>query len=381
MTRFTLFPGRTPMLAIASLTLLVGCDKPVEVAPPPPTVEVVAVEQHDVPVYREWVGTLSGDVNATISAQVSGYLLKQNYTEGQSVKKGDLLFQIDDRPFQAAYDQEMAKLKKTELDVQRYTPLAATEAISKQELDNAIQANLAAQASVEEARLNLQFTKITSPISGVAGLAQAQIGDLVGPSSGPLTTVSTIDPIRVNFSIDQLLMSQILERTKAEGRTIRSPGENPHGPALELILASGAVYPQKGRVRFADNQLDIKTGTIRVVGEFPNPDSLLVPGMFTRVRSQLMTYTNALLVPQRAITDMQGRSLIAVITPDNKISVRPVKTGERMGQLWVIEGEIKAGDKVVAEGVQKVRDGTVVNPVPFTTSVAKSTVAPKADQP
>lgn len=382
MTRLMLFSWRTPVLSIASLALLSGCGKEKEVAAPPPEVEVVAVEQKDVPVYREWVGSLSGDVNATISAQVAGYLLKQNYTEGQLVKAGDLLFQIDDRPFQAELDQAMAKLKKTELDVQRYTPLAATEAISKQELDNAIQANLVAKAAAEEARLNLQFTKITSPIDGVAGLAKAQIGNLVGPSSGQLTTVTRIDPIRVYFSIDQLLMTQLLERMKAEGRAIRQDADNSRGPALELILATGAVYPQKGRVRFADNQLDVKTGTIRVVGEFPNPDSMLVPGMFTRVRAQLMTHTNAVLVPQRAITDLQGRSLVAVVAPDNKISIRPVKAGERFGQLWVIEGDVKPGDKVVAEGVQKVREGMVVNPVPFaTTPLAQSDTPPKADQP
>lgn len=363
-----------PSVAGVALILISGCAKEKEAAaPPPPEVEVVTVEQKDVPIYRDWVGSLEAEVNATISAQITGYLLKRNYEEGRFVKQGDLLFEIDERPFQAALDQANARLRKTELDVQRYTPLAATEAISKQELDNAIQANLAAKAVVDEAKLNLQFCKITSPVDGVAGLAKAQIGNLVGPATGLLTTVTRIDPIRVYFAVDQVLLSQIQQQMLAEGRLLRNGADQGQGRPLELILASGALYPEKGRVRFADNQLDVKTGTIRVVGEFANPQGLLVPGMFTRVRALLGTHTNALLVPQRAITDMQGRSLIAVVGADNKISIRPVKTGERLAGSWVIEGEIKAGDKVVAEGVQKVRDGAEVKPVPF---ASPATAAP-----
>ena len=357
-------------LSLASLALFTSCKQPETTAAPPPDVEVTTVQQKDVPIYREWVGSLVGDVNATISAQVSGYLIRQNYKEGQSVKAGDVLFEIDPRPFQAALDQATAKLRKTELDVQRYTPLAATEAISKQELDNAIQANLAAKAVVDEAQLNLDLTKITSPIDGNAGLAQAQLGDLVGPTTGPLTTVSKTDPIRVYFSVDQVLLTKLLARAIAEGRALRSASNASNGPVLELIMPSGAVYPEKGIVRFADNQLDVKTGTIRIVGSFPNPQGLLVPGMFTRVRAHLDTETNALVVPQRAVTDMQGRSLIAVVTGDNKISIRPVNTGEQFGTFWVVQGDLKAGDRIVAEGIQKVRDGVTVNAVPFGEPVA-----------
>jgi RND family efflux transporter MFP subunit len=365
MRRHSVCPMSLLALSAATLLAVSSCSKPEEVVAPPPQVEVVTIEQKDVPIYREWVGTLDGDVNATISAQVVGNLVRQNYNEGQLVKEGDLLFEIDPRPFQATLDQASAKLKKTELDVQRYTPLAATEAVSKQELDNAIQANLAAKAVVEQQKLNLQFTKITSPIEGVAGLAKAEIGDLVGPSTGLLTTVTRIDPMRAYFSIDQVLMTEIQERIVAEGRNFRTATNRSNGPSLELILASGHVYPQKGQVRFADNQLNVKTGTIRVVGEFPNPQSLLVPGMFTRIRAQLGIQTNALLVPQRAVTDMQGRSLIAVVGSDNKISIRPVTTGERIGGMWIIKGDIKAGDRVVAEGTQKVRDAIPVSPVPL----------------
>jgi|KBSMisStandDraft_5_1062788.scaffolds.fasta_scaffold30416_2 membrane fusion protein (multidrug efflux system) len=382
MRRLLIAKASLPVSSLAGVVvaLLSGCAKEKEAAaPPPPEVEVVTIEQKDVPIYRDWVGSLDGDVNAAISAQVAGYLLKRNYEEGRFVKQGDLLFEIDERPFQAALDQANAKLRKTELDVQRYTPLAATEAISKQELDNAIQANLAAKAVVEEAKLNLQFCKIISPIDGVAGLAKAQVGNLVGPSTGLLTTVTKIDPIRVYFAVDQVLLSQIQQQMLAEGRMLRNGADQGQSRPLELMLASGALYPEKGKVRFADNQLDVKTGTIRVVGEFPNPQAILVPGMFTRVRALLGTHTNALLVPQRAITDMQGRSLIAVVGADNKVSIRPVKTGERLAGSWVIEGEIKAGDKVVAEGVQKVREGAEVKPIPFAPPApATTSVAPVA---
>ena len=365
MTKF--LPSRTwPLiLFLLSLAILPGCKQQQQAQPTAPEVEVVAVEQKDVPVYREWVGSLAADVNATISAQVGGYLLRQDYKEGQNVKKGDLLFEIDDRTYQATLDQANAKLGKTELDVKRYTPLAQTQAISQQELDDAIQANIAAKAEVDAAQLNVNYCKITAPVDGVAGVANAQIGDLVGPGSGQLTTVTKIDPIRVDFSVDQQLLIQLAQRTLAAGGTLRHSSGEAYGPPLELILLSGATYPEKGRVLFANNQLDVRTGTMRVVGEFTNSKGLLAPGMFVTVRALMNTLTNALVVPQRAISDVQGRSLIAVVGEDNKISVRPVQTGAQFGQLWVITGNIKAGDRVVAEGIQKVRDGITVNPVPF----------------
>lgn len=385
--------SRIMSLALASM-LVGGCDdiagKTPPPPPPPPVVEFVTVEQRDVPIYREWIGTLMGEVNATISAQVSGYLLRREYDEGKLVKQGQVLFQIDPAPFDAALAQAKAVLEqsrayktKTALDVERYRPLAAAEAISKQELDNAIQADKAADAeieknlaSVKEAELNLQFTTIRSPVDGVAGLAQAQVGNLIGPSTGALTTVSQIEPIRAYFSVSQELMTAIQERTLAEGRELRSG----QGPQLELIMASGAVYPHKGAVRFADNQVDMRTGTIRVVGEFPNPQQTLVPGMFVRVRALLDTRKGAMIVPQRAVTDLQGRSLVAVIGSDNKVSIVPVTVDERLSREWVVTGKFKPGDRIVAEGVQKVRDGAVVDPVPFTESPGAATASKGSDE-
>ena len=367
----------TLSLFLVWFVLLPGCKKAAP-APGVPDVEVVTIEQKSVPIYAEFVGTLQADVNATISAQVSGYLLQQNYREGQLVKKGDLLFQIDDRTYKAVLDQAMAKLGKSQLDVQRYTPLAKTQAISQQELDDAIQANLANEAAAESARLNYEFCKILSPIDGVAGLAQGQIGDLVGPGSGPLTSVQQIDPMRVYFSVSQQLLTQIIERALAEGRELRN-GTN--GAVLELTLASGFVYPLKGRVRFSDNQVDPRTGTIRLVGEFPNPQQQLVPGMFTRVRAQLGVDENALLVPQQSVAEMQGRYLIAVVGADNKVSIRPVMVGQRVGPQCVIQGKVKAGERVVAEGIQKVRDGALVNPLPFAEKPVTTLAAPAEEKP
>ncbi|MEJ0091201.1 MAG: efflux RND transporter periplasmic adaptor subunit [Limisphaerales bacterium] len=364
MTRNQMLKMATPALWLALCIPFSGCKKQ-EPPAKPPEVQVVAVEQRDVPVYRNWVGTLEGEVNATISAQVTGYLMARTYQEGTVVTNGQVLFQIDDRTYKAALDQALAKLGKSQLDVKRYTPLAATEAISQQELDDAIQQNLANEAAVEAARLNYQFCTIRSPVDGVAGLAQAQVGDLLSPGSGQLTTVVQIHPMRAYFSVSQQLVTEIQERMLAQGRKLIGMGGEYQGPSLELTLASGGVYPQKGRVRFVNNQVDVKTGTVRVVGEFDNPHGLLVPGMFVNVRALMDTDKGALLVPQSAVLDMQGRYLIAVVGQDNKVSIRPVTAGQTVGKQWVINGNVKAGDRVVAEGVQKVRDGAEVNPVPF----------------
>jgi membrane fusion protein (multidrug efflux system) len=371
-----MFTG-TAFLGAVMVLAMSGCEKKETAAPTIPTVEVVTVEQKDVPIYQTVVGSLQGDVDASISAQVTGYLLSRGYTEGSAVTNGQVLFQIDPAPFQAELDkaksdvaQAQATREKYALTVQRYTPLAATEAISKQELDDASQNEKAAaakveasRAEVEQARLNLGFTTIRSPLDGIAGLAspQAQVGNLVGPSTGVLTTVTKVDPMRVYFSVSQRMIEEVLARMLAEGKT----PDSAEGPDLELVLASGSVYPSKGKIRFRNNQLDVKTGTVRVVGEFPNPKMMLVPGMFVSVRALLRTDKGALLVPQRALTEMQGRYLVAVVGSDNKVSIRPVTTGERVGPDWVITGEVKAGDRVVAEGVQKVREDAQVSPVPF----------------
>jgi membrane fusion protein (multidrug efflux system) len=339
-----------------------------------PEVEVSTVIEKDVPIYSEWVGTTEGLVNAKIRAQVTGYLMKQNYREGALVKKGDLLFEIDPRTFKAAFDQAegqlgqaKAKLGKTELDVKRYTPLAKTGAISKQELDDAVQANLAAKASVdsaqaatEQAKLNLGFTRITSPINGIAGTANAQIGDLVGPQTSELTTVSTIDPIKVYFSISEQEYLGVAEKVNAS----EAASEMTREANLDLILANGSVYPQKGKLSFADRQVDVKTGTIRIAALFPNNGNILRPGQFARVRALTQTRKNALLVPQRSVTELQGSYQVAVVGSDNKVQIRPVKVGERIDSTWVINEGIKPGERVITEGIQKVKEGQVVRVKP-----------------
>lgn len=366
------------VLMLATLWGAAGCHSKREVtAPPPPRVEVVAIRQQDVPIIQDWVGTLEPEVNATITAQVTGYLLSRDYQEGSRVTNGQALFRIDPRPFQATLDQARAQLTEAEarrdkfaLDVKRYIPLAATEAISKQELDDAVQNEKtaqgeveAAQAAVKQAELNLGFTTLRAPVNGVAGLAseQAQIGNLVSPASGPLTTVAQVDPMRAYFSISQ----KMLEEAQALGVVTGRTNQSSDGPVLEIVLASGETYPMKGRVRFSDNQVNVKTGTITMVGSFPNLEGQLVPGMFVRVRARLGTDRGALVVPQRAVTDMQGRSLVAVVDKDHKVSIRPVEVGVRVGTDWVIRGALQAGEQVVAEGIQKVRNGATVDPVPF----------------
>jgi|SRR5438270_4338894 len=362
-------------MALLLLVSLWGCstDKVVAEAPPP-EVEVVPVSQHDVPLFTECISTLDGYVNAQIQPQVTGYLITQNYKEGTTVRKGDLLFEIDPRPFEAALAQTQgqlaqaqAQLGKTTLDVARDTPLAKESAIPQAQLDNDIQANAAAEAlvaaakaQVEQARLNLSFTKVRSLIDGVAGLAKGQIGDLVGPNT-ILTTVSQVQPIKANFAISEQEYLKFAKRISAVTEGKRQAGQT----QLELILSDGTVYPQKGWVVLADRQVDVKTGTIRMAGAFDNPGSILRPGMFGRVRAATGINKGALLVPQRSVVETQGTYSVVVVGPDNKASIRPVKTGERFGQMWVITEGIKAGEQVIAEGIQKAKEGAPVQPKQF----------------
>ena len=406
------------VLALGSW-LLTGCSTQTTAAktPAPLEVQVVKAEEKDIPIYGEWIGTLDGLVNADIKAQVSGYLMRQGYTEGSYVTKGQLLFEIDPRPFQAALDQAQGQLAqatgqlaqaraqetqaqaqvavaeanqtKTQLDVDRYIPLAKQEAITQQDLDNATQNNLAAKAqlqaaraqvetaraqiqaanatvqaakaSVETAQLNLGFTRLTSPIDGIAGIAQQQVGALVGPASGAVTTVSTVDPIKVYFTVSEQEYLDFHRRystpesLNAERKQLR----------LELILSDGTIYPHPGTFFFADRQVNQATGAIRVAGLFPNPGNILRPGQYAKVRTSTHTQPNAILIPQRAVTELQGHSQVAVVEPDNKIAIRAVTPGVRTGSMWIIDQGLKAGDVVVAEGVQKVRAGMTVNPKPY----------------
>jgi len=390
----------------------------------PPEVQVVQVEQKDVPIYSEWIGTLEGMVNAEIKAEVTGYLLKQDYSEGSFVKKGQLLFEIDARPLQAVLDQANGDLARAEgqlaqadaqllqanaqlaqaeanqvkaqLDVNRYTPLAKEKAVTEQDLDNAVQANLAAKAlvqaskagvetakatiqaanaqvktskaAVQTAQLNLGFTRITSLIDGVAGVAKAQVGDLVGPSGQALTTVSTLDPIKVYFTASEQEWLDWNKRFPTEAIRIAERRLLP----LELILANGDTYPNQGFITLSDREVNQNTGTIRIAGTFPNHENILRPGGYAKIRAATNMRQGALLVPQRAVAELQGSYQVAVVGQDNKISIRTVKVGERTGDKWIIEEGLKPGERVVAEGLQKVHAGALVTPKPFVATASET---------
>jgi membrane fusion protein (multidrug efflux system) len=371
-----------PILLLAAAALWLpsaGCkEKPA--APPATTkVEFVTVSPRDVPIYQQWIGTLDGYPNAQIRAQVTGYLMKQDYQEGGTVKQGDLLFEIDPRPFQAALDQALAKKQqdeamvgKTELDVKRDTPLAKTQAVSQQELDDAVQANLMAKAAVaadnaalETATLNLGFTKITSPVDGVAGLAQAQIGDLVGPNSGVLTTVSTVNPIRAYFNISEQFYLTLF-RPSASSEATRQ-----EDVALQLVLADGSTYPAPGKWIITGRQVDVTTGTLQVAAVFDNPGNLLRPGQYALIRAKIATRRGALVVPQRAVTELQGSCQVAVIDDTDTVHVKTIRVGDQVGTDWLIESGLQPNERVVAEGAQKIKDGAKVDPAPYTNAQAE----------
>jgi len=313
------------------------------------------VVQQDEPIQAEWIGTLDGMVNAEIRAQVPGYLLRQAYADGATVKKGDLLFQIDPRPFQAAYDQVEANFTKAGLDLKRDTELIGKQVISQEDYDNADQAQRADQAALEQAKLNLDFTRITSPIDGIAGIATAQIGDLVGPGAGVLTTVSTVDPIKVYFPISEEAYLNFQKHVPGQPQF-------PDGIVLELVLTDGSTYPLKGRICAVDREIDAGTGTLRIAGSFPNPDYLLRPGQYARVRAVVRVEHGALLVPQRAVNELQGAYQVVTVDSENKAHLQTVKVGDRVGSSWIIEDGLKPGDVVVVEGIQKVREGVLVAP-------------------
>ncbi len=404
---------------ILSITLVAaGCSEGTSAAnPAPPGVEVVQVRQEDVPIYGEWIGTLDGLVNADIKAQVAGYLMKQGYTEGSFVRKGQLLFEIDPRPFQAALDQAQGQLAqasgglaqakaqlvqseaqlavaeanqhKAQLDEDRYIPLAKQQAITDQDLDNAVQGNLAAKAQVQAAKagvetaraqilaanaavqaataavaaalLNLGFTRLISPIDGVAGIAQQQVGALVSPASGAVTTVSTVDPIKVYFTVSEQEYLDFNRRFPTQASLNAETGRL----LFELILADGIVYGYPGKFSFADRQVNQATGAIRIAALFPNAGNILRPGQYGRVRTSTRTHMGAILVPQRAVTELQGTYQVAVVGSENKIDIRTVKVEDRTGTMWIVSEGLKPGERVVAEGVQKVGPGMAVKPLPF----------------
>jgi RND family efflux transporter MFP subunit len=388
---------------LAAILLIVGTRsgaKPTTQARPVPVVEVAPVEQKDIPVYGEWIGTLAGLVTADVKAQVTGYLIRRDYQEGSYVRKGQLLFEIDPRPFKAALDQAKGQLAQAEaqltqdeaqlataeanqlrsqLDVDKYAPLAKADAVSRQDLDDATQANLAnkaqvqgakaaiagakaqiqaSQAAVETASINLGFTRITSPVDGIVGIAQAQVGDLVSVSSSPLTIVSTLDPIRDYFTVSEQEYLQLQKRFASS---------DPNRWNLQLILANGETWPQDGHFYFADLPVNQNTGSIQLAGLFPNPGNTLRPGQYGKVRGVIRMQKNALLIPQPAVTEQQGSYEVDVVGEDNRVAIRPVEVGEQVGTMWMVLNGLKPGDRVVVEGQQTLKPGMQVQPKPFVT--------------
>jgi membrane fusion protein (multidrug efflux system) len=343
-------------------------------AGPTPEVVVAPVEQRDVEIYSEWVGTLIGNVNAQIYPKVDGYLLEQAYVDGGTVRAGDLLFQIDPRQFQAALDQArgqlaraQASLGKAEMDVARYRPLAAEGAVSQQELDDAVQARAAfsaqvasARAALEQAQLDLDWAQVKSPIDGVAAIATAQIGDLVSPQT-LLTTVSQLDPIKATVQISEVEYLRFAPAWLARQQE-QSQGRETRGATLDLILADGSRYPERGTVSVAGLEVNRTTGTIEVQGLFPNPQRLLRPGQFAKVRTATDRIAGALVVPQRAVRDLQGVNLVGVVGPDDKVTLKKVQLGPATGSDYVVSQGLAPGDRIVVEGLQKIRDGMTVKP-------------------
>jgi len=362
------------LVSLAAAAALAACSKKEAPPPPPPAVEVAPVAQKDVPVYQEWIGTVDGFVNADIRPQIEGYLLRQAYREGAFVRAGETLFEIDPRQFQTALDSAkgtvdrwQATLANSKTTVARYRPLAAQKAISQQELDDAVtgmqtaQANLdSAQAAYEKAKLDLGWTKIVSPIDGIAGVAKANVGDLVNRLT-VMTTVSQVDPIKVYFSpSEQEYLAWVAKNGPVEKSYEAGPKSQPG--KLELILADGSVFPQHGRPFLVGREVDVKTGTIQLAGAFPNPGNVLRPGQYAKVRVAADVKKGAILVPQRAVSELQGSYQVGVVGSDNKVTIKVVKPGLRDGNMWVIEEGLKPGDRIIVEGLQRVRSGMTVVP-------------------
>src|SRR6266513_3834054 len=359
------------IIVLISLSLSLGCSrKAAQVAPNAPEVLVTTVMPQDVPRVLERVATLDGFINANINAQVQGYIISRDYTEGSVVKKGDLLFQIDPRPFQAAAAQakgalarDKANQVKADADEKRALDLFKKKVISEQERDTAIaaagssRANVEAdEAAVQQAELNLGYTKVTAPIDGMAGFANSQVGDLVGPTTGPLTTVSQIDPIKAVVAAGEGPFTDFVSRHPD------ATERNAYIKTLDfdLFLGNGELYPKKGKFYALDRSLDPKTGSIRYYVTFPHPGNILRPGQFGKVRFVADMKKGAMVVPQEAVNELQGNYQVAVVGNDNKVSIRPVKMGERIGAMWEVTEGLKPGDKVVVQGLQKAREGSIV---------------------
>jgi membrane fusion protein (multidrug efflux system) len=371
------------LFALASVLLIAACRKAAPPAPPPPAVQVTDVVQKDVPLHQEWTGSLDGFVNAEIHPQVQGYVVKQVYREGSYVHAGDVLFEIDARSFRAASTQSegnlnrlIAALNKARLDVERDKELITSSAIPQQQFDNDLAALREAEASVVQARgtlstaqLNQEWARVTSPISGVAGIAKQQVGDLVSTTT-VLTTVSQVDPIKANFNISEREYLRFAERRRSAGPVQDAP------PELELILDDGSLYPHRGKVIIADRQVDLRTGTMAIEGSFPNAGNILRPGQYAKVRAVVETRKDALLVPQLAVTELQGTYQVGVVGADSKVDIRVVQTGPQVGSLLIVEKGLNVGDKVIISDLMRLRPGMAVRATPA--SAGASGAAPSA---
>lgn len=379
-------PDAVLLVCTVLVALLYSCGRAVSKAssPPPPEVEVADVVRLDVPVVKEWVGMLRGSVDADIHARVSGNIIEQDYVEGSAVKKGARLFLIDPAPYEAALAQAKASLArakaaqfKSAIDLRRNVTLLAKKIISQEDYDNTLQADqsakadiLAAEAAVQSAELNLEYTRVTAPVDGVVGTAITQVGNLVGPSTGELTSISTIDPIKATVGMSEQEYLALAPQLKAEQA---EPIEKREA-RVEMILADGSTYPYKGKIEYSDRQVNERTGTMLISVLFPNPGGLLRPGQFARLRAATSIQKGGVVVPQRAVKELQGSAQVAVLGPDSTASFRTVTTGERFGSLWEITKGLSPGEKVVVEGLQKVREGThvVVKPYKPTPAEAKA---------
>ena len=376
------YPGRFALLVLAAL-LPAACGPKQETPPSaPPVVLVVSATTADVPLFTEAIATLDGSTNTQIHSQVSGYLTKQAYTEGSVVKAGDLLFEIDPKPFQADLDKALATLannqaqeKRTQQDLARYAALVKSGAVSQQEYQTELQNNIsaqanvnAAQASVNTAQINLGYTKITSPIEGVAGRALPNLGDLINPNT-VMTTVSTVDPIQADFTLpEQFYLDHADRIAKVSAMPMQDRPES-----IQLILADGSDYPLKGRFYYVNRQVQTSTGAIQAYALFPNPNRLLRPGQYTKVRGVTQQIDNAMLIPQRCVTQLLNLNQVYVVKPDNTVEVRNVTLGDVAGSNWIVTSGLQAGERVVVEGIQKCQEGMPVDPQPY--------VAPAEDQP